>query len=220
MLREESESAIPMEQNVPDEILMNNYAQGDVLSFEVLVKRHEKSMYNYILRILKDYSLAEDVLQETFIRVVRHAARYRPDAKFTTWLYRIARNLCIDKIRRKKIRNYISLSVPVRSYEGSETTLEDCLSSDDPPPEEIAQVHELEEAIEEALAQLPTPQREVFLFRHQVGLSFKEISDVMECPEATAKSRMRYALMRIREHLERGQFLEGTISERTGEGVA
>ena len=203
-----------MQDNVPDEILMKYYSSGDIHSFETLVRRHEKPVYNYILRILKDRTLAEDVLQETFIRVVRHAARYRPDAKFTTWLYRIARNLCIDKIRRKKIRNYISMSVPIRNYQGSETSLEDCLKSSDPPPEEVIQARELERAVEDALAQLPTPQREVFLFRHQVGLSFKEISAVMECPEATAKSRMRYALMRIREYLEKMQFLENSIPEK------
>ena len=96
-----------------DEDLMVMYQQGEVRAFETLLGRHRKSVYNFILRFVGDKETAEDLLQETFMRVIKGADAYKRQAKFTTWLYTIARNLCVDQTRRRKHRRHASLDAPM-----------------------------------------------------------------------------------------------------------
>src|SRR5437764_30639 len=91
---------------------MLRYRDGEVRAFEVLVTRHRKPIYNFILRFVRDAAQAEDVLQETFLRLIKSADGYERQAKFTTWLYTIARNLCVDAARRGKHRKAASLDAP------------------------------------------------------------------------------------------------------------
>src|SRR5260221_11070295 len=95
-----------------DEALMLRYRDGDVRAFEVLVTRHRKPIYNFILRFVREPAQAEDVLQETFLRLIKSAEGYERQAKFTTWLYTIARNLCVDAARRGKHRKTAPLDRP------------------------------------------------------------------------------------------------------------
>ena len=88
----------------PDEDLMVRYQGGEVRAFEILLSRHRKPVYNFILRYVGDKETAEDLLQETFMRVIKGAEAYKRQAKFTTWLYTIARTLCVDQTRRRKHR--------------------------------------------------------------------------------------------------------------------
>src|ERR1041384_1901866 len=92
-----------------DEDLMVLYQRGEVRAFELLLTRHRKPVYNFILRFVGDKETAEDLLQEAFMRVIRGAEAYKRQAKFTTWLYTIARNLCVDQTRRRKHRKHASL---------------------------------------------------------------------------------------------------------------
>jgi RNA polymerase sigma-70 factor (ECF subfamily) len=183
-----------------DEALMVAYQKGDVRAFEVLLSRHRKPVYNFILRFCHIPALAEDLLQDTFLRVIKGADSYERQAKFTTWLYTIARNLCVDASRRGKHRKAASLDAPVGD-DGSATLL-DRVPDQGPAVDRKVLGRELGGKLHAAIAKLSEEQREVFLMREVLDMPFKDIADVVGCPENTVKSRMRYALEKLRSELE------------------
>ena len=184
-----------------DESLMLRYRDGDVRAFELLVTRHRKALFNFILRFVRDTAQAEDVTQETFLRLVKGADAYERQAKFTTWLYTIARNLCVDAARRGKHRKAASLDAPIGDEDGSASLL-DLVADGGAAVDRQAQSRELAVRLRQAIEALPDEQREIFLLREVADLQFNEIANVIGCPENTVKSRMRYALEKLREALE------------------
>ncbi len=183
-----------------DESLMLRYRDGEVRAFEVLMTRHRAPVYRFVLRFVGDGTQAEDVLQETFMRVIRSARSYERQAKFTTWLYTIARNLCVDASRRAKHRRVQSLdAAPNGDPDG--TPLVELTSDGKGHAESDSLNHELQERIRAAIDGLPDEQREIFLLRESADLQFNEIARIVGCPENTVKSRMRYALEKLREAL-------------------
>jgi len=184
-----------------DESLMLRYRDGDVRAFELLVTRHRKPLFNFILRFVRDTAAAEDVTQETFLRLVKGADAYERQAKFTTWLYTIARNLCVDASRRGKHRKAASLDAPIGDEDGSASLL-DLVPDGGAAVDRQAQSKELRLRLQQAIESLPDEQREIFLLREVADLQFNEIASVIGCPENTVKSRMRYALEKLREALE------------------
>ena len=184
-----------------DESLMLRYRDGDVRAFELLVTRHRKALFNFILRFVRDTAQAEDVTQETFLRLVKGADAYERQAKFTTWLYTIARNLCVDAARRGKHRKAASLDAPLGDEDGSASLL-DLVPDGAAGVDRQAQSRELAVRLRQAIEALPDEQREIFLLREVADLQFNEIANVIGCPENTVKSRMRYALEKLREALE------------------
>jgi RNA polymerase sigma-70 factor (ECF subfamily) len=188
-------------QDDSDEGLMARYRSGEVRAFELLLVRHRRGVYNFILRSVCDAAHAEDLLQETFLRVIKGSEEYERQAKFKTWLYTIARNLCIDASRRGKHRRARSIDEPLGDGEGSATLLD--VTADKKPAVDRAVIgKELSARIQDAVDALVPEQREVFLMREVSDLSFKEIAEIVGCPENTVKSRMRYALEKLREALE------------------
>lgn len=184
-----------------DEMLMVRYQRGDRQAFAELVHRHSRPMYNFALRQLRDPNVAEDVTQEIFLRVVQNAAEFKHEARFSTWLYAIGRNLCIDHLRRLAHRRHASL-------DGTASP-----SDDRPLGDAIPDLHprasaersttnaQVLDSILRAVEALPEDQREVFLLREVANLPFREIAQVTGAPENTVKSRMRYALERLRDAL-------------------
>lgn len=185
------------------EALMVRFRGGDVRAFEVLLQRHRNPVFEFILRSVGPYNTthAEDLTQETFLRVVKQAATYEQRAKFTTWLYTMARNLCIDASRRRKHRKAQSLDAA--DEEGH--SLLERTASHDPSVDRQAIGGELRQRLTRAIESLPEDQREVFLLREEADLSFKEIADIVGASENTVKSRMRYALEKLRESLDEYQ---------------
>jgi RNA polymerase sigma-70 factor, ECF subfamily len=190
MLREEA-----------DEALMIMYQKGEVRAFEVLLQRHRKPVFNFILRFVGARDVAEDLLQDTFMRVIKSAASYERKAKFTTWLYTIARNLCVDQSRRKKHRKHASLDQPMTRNDDSGTLL-DVLPGDEMMSDRKVVNRQLHQSLHRAIASLPDDQREVFLMREFLNMPFKDIGEVVGVSENTIKSRMRYALEKLRMELE------------------
>ena len=184
-----------------DESLMMRYRDGDVRALELLVTRHRKALFNFILRFVRDTAQAEDVTQETFLRLVKGADAYERQAKFTTWLYTIARNLCVDASRRGKHRKAASLDAPLGDDDNAGSLL-DLLPDGSAGVDRQAQSRELGLRLRQAIEALPDEQREIFLLREVADLQFNEIANVVGCPENTVKSRMRYALEKLREALE------------------
>lgn len=189
---------------VADEALMRLYAQGHHEAFEVLLGRHERGVYNFILRSTGQAEMAEDLCQEVFLRVIKSAPRYKESARFTTWLYTIARNICIDKARRRARHTEVSLNKPYGGDDGEEgRSYLDNLGDAHAAAGNVAMVREqFRGRLREALDALPQEQREVFLLREVSGLKFREIADVIGVPENTIKSRMRYALETLRGFME------------------
>ena len=184
-----------------DEHLMVLYQKGEVRAFEVLLSRHRKPVYNFILRFVGDKETAEDLLQETFMRVIKGAEAYKRQAKFTTWVYTIARNLCVDQSRRRKHRKHASLDAPLDASEES-GTLMDVIPGNEMASDRKTVNKQLHATMQKAIAELSEEQREVFLMREFLDMPFKQIADVVGVPENTVKSRMRYALEKLRLELD------------------
>lgn len=182
-----------------DEALMARFQGGDRNAFARLMRRHLGGVYNFVARHTNPGAGAEDLTQEVFLRVVERASAFKHEAKFTTWLYAIARNLCIDALRRASHRQHPSLDEPNAQGVALADQLGD--SHPDAGGERAAGSREMGERIKQALQRLPDEQREVFLLREVANLPFQEIAEVTGVPENTVKSRMRYALERLQESL-------------------
>ena len=185
-----------------DEGLMLRYQKGEVRAFEILLSRHRRPIFNFILRYVGEPAQAEDLLQETFLRVIKGADAYQRQAKFTTWLYTIARNLCVDASRRGKHRRTYSLDVPMDGEAKDGPTLLDVVPDKAAGTDRKVLSKELHGKLQAAIDKLSEDQREVFLMREFLDMPFREIADVVGCPENTVKSRMRYALEKLRGELE------------------
>jgi RNA polymerase sigma-70 factor (ECF subfamily) len=184
-----------------DEALMIRYQRGDRSAFATLVRRHQTALYNFALRQLRTPEVAQDVVQEAFMRVVQNAQDFKHEARFTTWVYTITRNLCIDQMRKRALRKHPSLDEGRQSSEGEGPTLGEQTADAKANVEREATGTELRERITQAVETLPDDQREVFLMREVANLPFKEIAEITGVPENTVKSRMRYALERLQAAL-------------------
>ena len=166
----------------PDEELMLAYRDGDAGAFEKLYARHRGALYRFVLRSLKDRSVAEELFQEAWIRVIEARERYAPSARFTTWLYTIAHNLLVDHWRRKGL---------------ALVELTDEHASPDNPARQV-EARQTAARFLQALEALPPAQREAFLLHEEVGLSVAEIAAATGTNEEAAKSRLRYALAKLK----------------------
>jgi RNA polymerase sigma-70 factor (ECF subfamily) len=185
--------------NASDEMLMVRYQRGDARAFRELVSRHSTKLYNFVLRLLRDPASSEDLTQEVFYRVVKHAADFKHEARFSTWLYTIARNLCVDHVRKQKHRKHSSLDTSADTE--FDAALPGSSHSQQLDAERSTAGSEVGEAIVGAVYALPDEQREVFLLRELAGLPFSEIAVATGVGENTVKSRMRYALERLQQAL-------------------
>jgi RNA polymerase sigma-70 factor (ECF subfamily) len=189
-----------------DEELMLAYKGGQVAAYRVLVERHHAPLYRFCLRALKSPEAAADAAQEIFLRVVKNAPSWEQKAKFTTWLYTMARNFCIDEARKAKFRKTDSLNEPVgKDADGGDERI-DRVASEVPQQDRLVDNGKLRRVLDAAIAELPDEQREVFLLREQGGLQFKDIADLTGVGENTVKSRMRYALGALQKRLSAAGF--------------
>jgi len=183
---------------------MMAYQVGDVAAFEELMVRYERPLWGYVRRFVRDGAVAEDLLQEVFLRVVRAADGWRQDAKVAPWIYTVARNLCTDHARRAATRRARSLDAPARpsgDEDSSPKLLLDRVDAKIPGSEREALSRELREHLDRAIDELPRDQREVFILREMMDLPFSEIAASVGAPEGTVKSRMSLALQKLREAL-------------------
>jgi RNA polymerase sigma-70 factor (ECF subfamily) len=200
-----------------DEALMAAYQKGDLGAFAELVARHERRLWNFLRRFVRDAATAEDLLQEVFLRVVKSAPEWQPTAKVTTWLYTIARNLCTDQARRMVHRDALSLDGGGRDEGSGPRPLMDRIAAPGFGAETEAMGKEIAEHLDVALAALPVEQREVFLMREVMDMPFAEIAAAVGSSEPTVKSRMRYALERLRLALDEFRDAPPAAAERAGQ---
>jgi RNA polymerase sigma-70 factor (ECF subfamily) len=205
-----------------DETLMEAYCHGDATAFERLVGRHSRGLYNYLLRSVHTQARAEELLQEVLLRVIRSKDRYKRSAKFTTWVYTIARNLTVDESRRARFRDHESLDAPRRGHNHEMgRSLLGAIAAEQVATDDGADAPRLRERLAGAIDELPSDQREVFLMRQMAGLSFREIGEAVGAPENTVKSRMRYALEKLRQVLAdlEPREAEAPVALRAKEGL-
>jgi RNA polymerase sigma-70 factor (ECF subfamily) len=184
-----------------DEALMIRFQSGDRSAFASLVRRHQAPLYNFAVRLLRNPPAAEEVVQDAFVRVVMNAGEFKHAAKFSTWLYAITRNLCIDQVRKRKLRNHPSLDEAKGDERGEGPTLGERTADGRANVERSAVSVEIRERLVAAVDDLPDEQREVFLLREVSNVPFREIAEIVGVPENTVKSRMRYALERLQAAL-------------------
>ena len=172
-----------------DSALMLRYKDGDVAAFETLYRRHNDSLYRYLLRLSRNRDTAEDVFQEVWGKIIKARHRYRATAKFTTFLYRVAHNCFIDYVRRNK-RHMVNSAI-------------DPDSSADPgdEPDQIAEKIFARQRLDVALGALPDEQRDAFLLHEEAGLSIDTIAQVTGVNRETVKSRLRYATKKLKTAL-------------------
>ena len=180
-----------------DNELVQQFIQGDHESLEILIVRHKSRVYSYILLVVKNQELAEDIFQDTFIKVIRSLKRgkYIENGKFVSWVLRIAHNLIIDHFRKEKLQGTISndsSDVDIfNSQKFSEETIEDQMV-----------YSQILREVKHLVKELPEDQQQVIYMRHYMGLSFKEIAEQTEVSINTALGRMRYALINLRKLVE------------------
>lgn len=191
-----------MEQGEPsDAELLKSYAAGNSAAFDLLFNRHRTVLYTWLRHTLGNAQDADDVFQETWIRVIRHAHRY-VDRGFKAWLWRIARSRVIDL--RRATREMTSLDADCSvGEESGELTLKDSLAAETLSPSESAVDNETGELITRSLMILTENQKEVFLLRTQSGLPFKEIATLLEIPLGTALGLMRDATSKLKQVLQK-----------------
>jgi RNA polymerase sigma-70 factor (ECF subfamily) len=177
-----------------DEELVVSYADGDDCAFELLLNRHQQSLYTYILYTVRDRGLAEDIFQDTFFKAITtiRQGRYTETGRFKAWLMRIAHNLIIDYFRQKKNENTVSND----GYEAD--LLNNPSLCDDTVEAEMVKTQVLDD-VKKLIGFLPDVQREVLEMRYYRELSFKEIADVTGVSINTALGRMRYAVLNMRK---------------------
>lgn len=180
-----------------EQIMWRVHADGDAQSFAQLVERWQESIRNVCTRMLGDPHRGEDMAQETFMRLYANRAHYRPLARFSTFIWRIALNLCADELRRRK-RRCESL-VPV-DPEAQEHLVANLPSQDTPPDLNLVQ-QERGDLVRQALFNLPETYQTVLVLRHYEGLKFREIAEILEIPEGTVKSRMAEAMAQLTRQL-------------------
>lgn len=180
--------------------LLNNYISGNEISINILLDRHRKRIFDYIYMMVKNQDVADDIFQETLIKVVRFVreGRYTENGKFLSWVLRIAHNQVIDYFRQKKQRNNISEGDAgydlLNHPKFSDRTVEERLITD-----------QIEADVRKLIDFLPSEQKEVVLMRYYMGLSFKEIAEQTNVSINTALGRMRYALINLRKLIDENQ---------------
>ena len=178
--------ARPMTDRLDDTALMLRYQDGDLAAFEALYRRHNDALYRYLLRLCLNRHTAEDLFQEAWGKIIRSRDRYRPTARFSTYLFRVAHNCFIDYCRRNKRH----LAEVVTDIDGA--------MSEDLGPADHTERMLARRRLDEALAALPDEQRDVFLLYEEGGLSIDEIARVTGVNRETAKSRLRYANAKLK----------------------
>jgi len=188
-----------MDQQMPDEELMSRIAKGDEVAFQTLVERHQSSMLNLIYRYIGDPVKSEDLAQEVFLRIWQAAKSYEAKAKFTTWLYRIAANVCLNELKAARRNKWLRFFHVDTEGQGSR---EEDFADDLPSPEDLLLSRDRNREIADALQSLPENQRMALILKRYEALSYEEISRILNCSVSAVESLMVRAKKNLQEKLK------------------
>ena len=195
---------------MPEEQLIRYAQQGDNDAFEQLLLLHQKKVYNLCLRMSANPDDALDLSQEAFIKAWRSIGQYQFEASFSTWLFRLTSNVCIDHLRRKKRRQETSLT---ESFDDSDEAEEFTLPDAAPLPEEQAIANETKLALAQAMERLGPEHREILQLRVVEDLSYEQIAEILDIRVGTVKSRLARARLSLRKILKAGNYFSDASSE-------
>jgi len=184
-------------QTIQDKELISRYLSGDHISLERLISRHQSRVYAYILMIVKDKQLADDIFQDAFIKVINtiRAGSYKEEGKFIQWVMRIAHNLIIDYFRKSK-------RIPVVDNNSEDFDIFDTINITDDSIEDRLIKEQIHRDVRNLIEYLPDEQKQVLKMRHYMDMSFKDIAEQTDVSINTALGRMRYALINLRKLIE------------------
>ena len=171
-----------------DEQLMKAYCDGDVRAFDCLYERYRGPVYRYLLRQCADPSVCEELFQDVWLKLIRGAQQWRSDEPLKPWLFRIAHNRLVDHWRARGV--------------AGEPLEDNVIAMKGPMPDVVVHIRDCIERLKKLLSHLAPPQRDVFLLKEEGGLSLEQIAEVTGAGRETVKSRLRYALKRLRNGLE------------------
>jgi RNA polymerase sigma-70 factor (ECF subfamily) len=179
-----------------DAELILAFQRGEASAFDRLLERYQTSLYTFLLRMVKERVVAEDLFQETFLRVLRALPTYEEKGRFSSWLFGIGHRLCIDNFRRRRLEQTV--------YDANAETSDLAVSSSDSAFDlDQLEKEELWACIDDAVASLPMASREVFLLRQHGEITFREIAHMLDRPLNTVLGQMRQAIRLIRLYLEK-----------------
>jgi RNA polymerase sigma-70 factor (ECF subfamily) len=193
--------AEPREPMHADEELLRRCARGDAAAYRELVERMEKPLINFLYRFVQERHAAEDLFQETFVRVVRALAEFRPQASLTTWVFTIARNLALDHLKARRRHREVALDAAASEERGRVIYFKDVLRSGSPEPGGRAEGTEEQRRVVAALARLAPAKREALVLRLYVDLPYGEIARIVRAPVGTVKFRVHEALQDLARDL-------------------
>lgn len=178
-----------------DEQLVEAFQAGQLAAYDELVARWQSKIRGAVWRVLGSTEDAADITQEAFLRAFRGLKAFKREAKFSSWIYQIALNLCRDSLRRKKNKSYVSLDEPEPQVPA--------LVSSGPSPLELSEGNQLADRVRMAIQKLSEEQREVIILKEYEGLTFAEIAETLGLPTSTVKTRLYRGLVEMKQHLAR-----------------
>lgn len=179
--------------------LLERSKAGDIAAFEQLIEGYQRRIFNIALRMLGNYDDAGDLTQEVLIRIYKSIKNFKEQSSFSTWIYRITTNVCLDEIRKRKNRKFISLDEEIRLEDGD---MKRQIESDEPSPEASAEAGELKKMVNDSIALLSEEHRIVIVLRDIQGFSYEEIAEMQKLPEGTVKSRINRARQALKNILK------------------
>ncbi len=185
--------------DINDKLLIDRCKRGERDAFDTLVRTYEKRVYNLAYRLSGNYDEAQDIVVESFIRVFQALKMFRGDANFSTWLFRIVTNVYLDRRKRTRNKQHLSLEEYIELDENSVSRQ---VEDQGPTPDVIAEANERTDLLQQAIASLPDYQRTMIVLYHTEGLAYDEIAEVLSLPIGTVKSRLNRARLTLREKLE------------------
>lgn len=200
MARQERKST-----EIKDEILFARFKKGDQEAFNEILMRYQAPIMTYIVKSTGNKEKAEEVFQDVFFKVVDRREQFKTKVSFKAWLYTIARTTCIDAARKRQRTPYMS-----SIYRDDEEQRDEKLESQEPSAQDLTHELQIDGQLKEALDEIAPEQKETFVLKVMHEMTFEEIAVTMKCSVNTAKSRMRYALEKLRTILKKRNFLADT----------
>lgn len=187
--------------------LLKKSKSGDIEAFERLIEGYQTRVFNIAYRMIRNHDDAADLAQEVFIKVYRYIKNFKEESSFSTWIFRITKNVCLDELRKRKNKHIISLDEEIKLNDGEVVRQ---IESKDDTPEMLAEKKEIRELINNAIDDLSAEHRIVIILRDIQGFSYEDISKIIECPEGTVKSRINRARKALKQKLKsKGELLTG-----------
>lgn len=195
-----------MQKSNNEKNLLKKAKNGDIEAFELLVEDYQKKAFNVAYRMMGNSEDANDLVQEALIRIFKSIKNFKEQSSFSTWVYRITTNVCLDELRRRKNKFTISIDEDIKLEDGN---VKRQIESEGPTPEELLESKEIRDIVTRAIGELADEHKTVIVLRDIHGFSYYEISNIIKCPEGTVKSRINRARKALKEILKKQKELLG-----------